>query len=59
MIGSWAIADFPNLHSMQDSGWKLKGDERYIKLEMGKQYPQIINDIKHKKHAGFPVSVVE
>lgn len=59
MVASWTAANCPDLHSMQDSAWKLKGDERYIKLEMGKEYPTIMDDIKKKKHADLPVSVVE
>ncbi|EGG07350.1 uncharacterized protein MELLADRAFT_105902 [Melampsora larici-populina 98AG31] len=59
MLGSWAAADFPDFQSMQNSSWKLTGDERYIKMEIGQEYPAISTDIKRKKHAGFPVSVVE
>lgn len=59
MLGSWAAAAFPDFQSMQNSSWKLTGDERYVKMEIGQEYPAIETDIKRKKHAGFPVSVVD
>ncbi|KAH9814848.1 lysophospholipase [Melampsora americana] len=59
MLGSWAVSDFPDFQSMQNSSWKLTGDEKYVKMEIGQEYPAIANDIKRKKHAGFPVSIVD
>ncbi|KAI8456205.1 lysophospholipase [Phakopsora pachyrhizi] len=59
LLGGWASADHGRLSYLLESGWTSAFDRGYMDWKRFKSLPRHFFEVRRKKKAGFPVSIVE